>query len=231
MRHCSIPVTVLLIVTLQATVATAQTQHRPASFDHPEDSLVSRIEFPELRGDSTAVIRCAVQVSRSGKMEDNGCYVNEAGDETFIKAINEAARKARLVPAMANGQPLRVYVQYQVEFRKEGDEETVTIYNHPGVEENVKAYGVNHIAAQRALGDDEPWQKICPSRNRFAVLVRAHVAWDGRPSSVSFTPGNAMPITSRCEDAIRQTVLNSVFTPAFADGEPVPSTFVEPFGS
>lgn len=219
----------LLLLCISTGAAAAE--RAPATFDHPDNSLVSRIEFPELRGDTTSVIRCAARVKPSGKMEDNGCYVGAAGDEVFIKAINEAARKARLNPARVNGEPLEVYVQYQVEFRKAGDEETVRVFNHPGVEENVKAYGVEHIAAQRGL-TDEPWMKICPSRTRFSVLVRAHVSWDGQPSSVSFVRGNnSVPITERCRDAIESTVLRSTFTPAFADGEPVPSTFVEPFGS
>ena len=77
----------------------------------------------------------------------------------------------------------------------------------------------------------EAWQKSCPQQNRFVVMARANVDWDGNPSAVSITHLDGIPITQKCEDAIRNAVLDSRFIPAFADGEPVPSTFVEPFGN
>jgi len=35
--------------------------------------------------------------------------------------------------------------------------------------------------------------------------------------------------TEPCQDAIKKTILDSQYTPAYADGEPVPSTYVEIF--
>ena len=202
----------------------------PASFNHPDGSLQSRIKFPELRGDSVAMIRCAAQVQRSGKFEDNVCFVQNAGDEVYIKAIYDAAKKARMNPAIIDGKSAAVYVQYRVEFKKEGDNQSVRILNNPGVEENVAAYGEDHIAPQRGL-TAEKWQKACPSRMRFLVLGKAHIAEDGSQSSISIVNGGGPPITERCREAIIETLSESRFTPAKADGIAVPSTFVEPFGS
>ncbi|MEQ8205177.1 MAG: hypothetical protein RIA65_03295 [Woeseia sp.] len=202
----------------------------PATFEHPEDALLPRIEFPDLRGDATATLQCASQVKASGRMEENGCYVKAAGDEVFIKAILLAAKKARMTPARVNGKAISVYVQFQVEFRKAGDEQTIRIMNNPGLQENIEAYGDEHIAAQRGL-TAERWQKECPKRVRFTVWAKAHVATDGTQSNFSILPGDGAPITERCSNAIIATLTESEFTPAYADGEPVPSSFIEPFGS
>ena len=101
---------------------------------------------------------------------------------------------------------------------------------NPGLGENVEAYGLEHTAAQRLMGK-ERWQKSCPQQNKFIVLARANVNWEGTPSAVSISHMGGLQITQKCEQALIQAVLDSRFIPAFADGEPVPSTFAEPFGS
>ena len=219
-----------LLITAALFSSTVAAERLPATFEHPDDSLLSRIEFPDLRGDSTATLQCASQVNKSGRMEDSGCYVKSAGDEVFIKAILAAAKKARMTPARINGKPISVYVQFQVEFRKTGDDQTVRIMNNPGLPENIEAYGDQHIAAQRGL-TSERWQKECPKRVRFTVWAKAHVAADGAQSSISILPGEGAPITERCSSAIVATLNESEFTPAYAEGVAVPSSFIEPFGS
>ncbi len=205
-------------------------QRLPATFDHEEAALGARIEFPSLVGDASATVRCAARVSPSGKMEDNGCYAIEPGDQAFVPQINQAAKKARLNPASFDGRKREVYVQYRVAFAKKGDVETITIYNNPGLVENIEAYGEDHIAAQRGI-TDESWQKVCPKRTRYLVWAKAHVAASGEQSSISLVPGEGVPLTRECRDAIIATLEQSQFTPAFADGEPVPSSFIEPFGN
>jgi hypothetical protein len=104
-----------------------------------EDSLPELIEFPELKGDTSAVIRCAARVEDSGKMKDNGCAASSPADQIFIEPINKAAKKARLTPAVADGREAGIYFQYRVEFIKKGDEDTVNVYPNPGVQENIEA--------------------------------------------------------------------------------------------
>lgn len=219
---------VMIILFAAAGVRAAETW--PARFDAGEDGLEALIEFPETRGDGTIIIRCAAQVSDSGKMEKHGCYGDNSGADVFIAAINKAAKKARMQPAIIDGRPHAVYVQYRVRFETRGDENILTIYNNPGVLENIEAYGEDHIAAQRGL-TKERWQRACPQQLRFLVWVKAHVAASGEQSSISIASNDGPPITQKCEAAIIATMKESGFTPALADGEPVPSTFVEPFGS
>ena len=213
-----------------AASGVVQAQKQPARVGSGEDSLGSRIEFPELKGDATAIVRCAAQVEDGGDMEKNGCYNESPSDQLFIPAINDAARKARMQPASVDGRGLEIYFQYRVKFEKKGDATTVTVLENPGVTENVEAYGEDHVSAQRAIGE-ERWQQECPSRAQYLVWLRAHVAPDGIVSNASLAHGGGITPTPRCQQAILETVENSIFFPALDDGQPVPSTYVEPFGN
>lgn len=228
-----VPARALLAATLAALLLAAvdaMAERIPATFDHDEAALAAGIELPELRGDAEATLRCAARVTDSGKLKDNGCYIEQPSDEAFIPGINKAAKKARMNPARIDGKSREVYVQYRVRLKRTGEDETVVIYNNPGLLENIEAYGEEHIAAQRTF-TDEAWQQECPRRTRFLVWAKAHVAETGEQSSISLLPGNGPPITERCREAIVATLQKSQFTPAYADGEPVPSSFIEPFGN
>ena len=205
-------------------------ERTPALLGSGETSLQELIKFPELKGDTTATIRCAARVEGNGKMKDNGCAATSPADQVFIEPIVKAAKKARLTPAQADGRTNEIYFQYRVEFVKKGDEATVNVYPNPGVVENVEAYGADHVAAQRAIGKEE-WQKVCPERAEYLVWLKAHVAEDGTPSNLSLTHGGGIRPTPRCQEAILASAESSVFFPALADGEAVPSTYVEPYGN
>jgi len=215
---------------LAGAAAAADGPRTPARFEHEDRALGALIRFPELKGDTTGRLRCASQVSRSGDVEKTGCYLVEQGDQVFITEIVKAAQKARMTPAIIDGRPAAVYVQFRVEMEQKGDERTIRILNNPGLEEMIDAYGQDHVAAQREL-TDEDWMRECPRRTPFLVWAKAHVNEAGRQSSISVVPGDGPPVTERCQSAIVATLQESRFTPAFADGEPVPSSFIEPFGN
>jgi hypothetical protein len=208
----------------------ARAERAAAELGAGEDTLAKLIKFPELKGDTTAMIRCAARVEGSGKMKDNGCAATTPADQVFIVPINKAAKKARLVPAKADGREQEIYFQYRVEFIKKGDDLTVNVYPNPGVQENIDAYGPNHVAAQRAIGKEE-WRDVCPERAQYLVWLKAHVAEDGTPSNLTLTHGAGLNPTPRCGQAILGSAGASLFFPALADGEPVPSTYVEPYGN
>lgn len=223
-----LPLVVLLSGALLS--AEAMAERTPARLGSGEDSLPALIEFPELKGDTTAVIRCAAIVEENGNLDMNGCISEEAADQLFIGPIVEAAEDARALPAVADGDEKPVYLQYRVAFTKKGSEQTIDVYPNPGVQENIDAYGEDHVAAQRVVGD-EKWQDECPTNSSYFVWLKGHVAPDGKPGSLSLTHGGGLRPTPRCQQAILDTVTNSLFFPALADGEPVPSTYVEPFGN
>ena len=223
------PRILLLIVTLLLS-AGANAERVPAQADTGDDGLEHRIEFPELRGDTTAALRCAARLQKNGRMKDNGCYVESPADQIFVEPINRAARRARFKPAMLDGRAQEIYLQYRVQFVKKDDDEQVTVWLNPGVAENVEAYGPHHVAAQRVIGK-ERWQDVCPERADYLLWLKAHVAENGAASSASLTHGAGLNPSPRCRDAILATIEESEFFPALADGEPVPSTYMEPFGN
>jgi hypothetical protein len=219
-----------LFIALFLSPGESRAERQAALPGNGEDSLAQRIEFPELKGDTTAIIRCAARIQGDGKMKDNGCASTTPSDQVFIVPINKAARKARLTPAIADKGNPEVYFQYRVEFIKKGDEAIVNVYPNPGVKENVEAYGIDHVAAQREIGKEE-WQEACPGRAQYLVWLKAHVAEDGTPSNLSLTHGGGLKPPPRCQEAILTAAGSSRFFPALADGKPVPSTYVEPYGN
>ena len=215
---------------LLALPAWADRETSPADFGDDEKSLANLITFPELRGDTAVTISCAGVLKSRGKFGDHFCYQQNPGDDTFIQAVNEVIKKARLKPAVYNGRGAEVVFQYRIYFEQKGEEQRIVFMPNPGYGENLAAYGPQHIAAQRLMGK-EPWKKACPRQTRFVVLARANVDWEGTPSAVSISHLDGIPISQQCEQALIDSLLNDRFIAAHVDGEPVPSTFVEPFGS
>lgn len=202
----------------------------PANFDDGEKSFAKLIEFPELRGDTTATLSCIALVTSKGKLKNNGCYLRNPGDETFVAAIQKVAKKVRLQPAIFDGRPVEVVFQYRVRFTLKGEEQGLDFVANPGYAENIDAYGVRHIAAQRVF-DKERWKAACPKQAKFVVLAKANVDFDGLSAAVNLTHVNGINLTANCETAIVDSVLASRFVPAEVDGEAVPSTYLEPFGN
>lgn len=217
---------------LLAGIAVSAEEMRPATFEHPDpkDRLENRIEFPEVKADMSTMIHCFSQVTARGKMKTTGCYQKDNFDGPFAIAIMKAAKKATMNPAIINGQEKKIYLQFRVEFIAEGESRKIHFYLNPAYTENIEAYGYDHIAAQRVIGK-ESWQDVCPQRARYIVIVRAFVGEDGRPGNPSIEPINGIMPTPDCQNAIKNTILQSAFTPAFADGVPVPSAFIERFGN
>lgn len=220
------------ILLLVAATAWSAEGMRPADFAHEETKkrLGNRIEFPEVTGNMSAMIHCFSQIEKGGKMKNTGCFLKENFDAPFVAAITKAAKKSALTPAIIDGEKRKVYLQFRVEFIAEGDDRNIHLYLNPGNTENVEAYGYDHIAAQRALGK-ERWQDICPQRAQFLLLARAFVGEDGKPQNPSLERLSGIIPTADCQNAIKETILESSFTPAMADGYPVPSAFVESFSN
>jgi hypothetical protein len=230
MRQKGIPALVALVCWLISFSAWAQ--WAPASFDVEEEkrTFADLLEFPDISGDVSIMMMCASQITTSGKMTETGCMLRNNGEEDYGKAIQAAAKKARELPAELYGKEYKAYLQFRVEFVKEGDSKRIHVWSNPGDAENIEASGNEYIAAQRVIGK-EPWMKVCPARAQFALTARAHVSIEGVASNVSLNYGHGIVPTGNCQQAIIDTIVQSAFTPAMADGEPVPSAFVEPFGN
>lgn len=210
----------------------AQQQFMPAHFGYEEEDrqLFNLIPFPDIKGDVTIMLKCFAQLEKSGKMTNTACLMNDQFDQPFAGAVSYGAKKARMTPASIDENPVRVYVQFRTEFVAKGDDRRIRVFLNPGYPENIDAYGEDHVAAQRVLGNgDEPWQKVCPKRAQYAVWVKAYVGEDGLSANPSIDHAGGVVPTASCQDAIKNTILESRYIPAMDDGFPVPSTFVEIF--
>jgi hypothetical protein len=225
-------ISTIALFCLLCITANAAENRQPADFDHaePEKRLVNRIQFPDVKGNASAMISCFSQIATSGRMKETGCYAKDNFESSFAAATMQAAKKASLNPAIIDGRKRKVYVQFRVEFIAKDDNRDIFVYSNPGYAENLEAYGYQHIAAQRTIGKEE-WQDICPQKARFLVVARAFVGEDGQAGSVSLEHVKGIVPTVDCQNAIRATILQSLYTPAMAEGYPVPSSFIESFGN
>lgn len=223
---------VLALATMLVASPQAAAQRIPALFeiDEADRSFPGLLLFPDVTGDFSIMMLCASQIEASGKMKETGCMIRNNGEAVFGEVIKKAAKKARLAPASIDGKEQKVYLQFRVEFIKEGDAKKIRVYANTGDAENVDAYGDDYVAAQRVIGK-EPWMKVCPARAQYGLTARAHVSAEGVASSVSLQHGYGITPTGTCQQAIAETIENSPFTPAMVENEPVPSAFVEPFGN
>lgn len=249
--------------------AVSAAEMRPANFNVAErkHQLTSHIRWPEeVRTETSLILNCFSVINTSGRMKDTNCFAKNPFEQAFTASLVKAAKKGRLNPALIDGEPQEVYLQYRVEFTSEavkkapipkpaeGEEELskkekkkldkkleaeaiaranrrVSIYLNPGYEENVAAYGYDHVAGQRVIGKKEPWNDVCPKRAKYAVWVRAYLSEEGEIGNPTIDHADGVMPTANCQNAIKETVLASKFTPAMADGVPVPSSFIEIFGN
>ncbi len=223
---------VMIALLLVAVTAQSADDMRPADFEHAESKrrLAERIEFPEMTRDATVMIHCNSQIAASGKMTKTGCYTKDNFDTAFAAAIMKAAKKARLNPAIIGGKARNIYLQFRVEFIAEGEKRDIYLYRNPGHAENIEAYGYDYVAAQRVVGK-ERWQDICPQRASYLLRLKAFVGEDGQSGNPNLERVSGIMPTLDCQNAIKDTILLSSFTPAIADGYPVPSAFVELFSN
>ena len=220
------------LLLLSAGNGLAADDMRPANFDYKDvdKQLGSRIKFPEVKGDMSTMILCFSQIATSGKMTNTGCYAKDNFDGPFAQSIMKAAKRSRMNPAIINGQERKIYLQFRVEFFAQGEDRDIYFYSNPAYAENLEAYGKDHVAAQRAIGK-ENWQGVCPQHAKYLVAVRAFIGEDGRAQSPSIERISGIMPTADCQNAIKETILQSSYTPAMADGYPVPSAFFETFSN
>jgi hypothetical protein len=202
----------------------------PAKFNVKEKSLISSIKFPQTKGDISIIINCSGVILKNNKIKFFNCYKNQPGDEVYIQEIYKAHKKARFQPAVFNNKKEDAFVQFRIKFEKKNDNELISIINNIGYEENVIAYGLNHIGAQRIVGK-ETWQKLCPKYNRYNIITKTHINNLGQASNSSISSSKGIPVNKKCINSIVDTLNSSIYIPAFVNGNYVPSTYVEVFGN
>jgi len=215
---------------------------RPANFNVEErkHQLTSHIRWPEeVRTETSLILNCFSVINTSGRMKDANCFAKNPFEQAFTASLVKAAKKGRLNPALIDGEPQEVYLQFRVEFTSEAVKKAPIPKPAEGEEELSKKekkkldqkLEEDHVAGQRVIGKKEIWNDVCPRRAKYAVWVRAYLSEEGEVGNPSIDHADGVMPTANCQNAIKETVLSSKFTPAMADGVPVPSSFIEIFGN
>ena len=202
----------------------------PVNFNTQDKSLDQIIKFPDIKGDISTTINCSGVVQKNKKIKFFSCFKNQPGDEVYIYEIYKAFKKARFNPAQVNRKKEEALVQFRIFFKSEDNNNSINIINNIGYKENVDAYGINHIGAQRIIGT-EIWQKHCPKFNQYNLLTKTHVNSEGSASSASIHNYKGIKISQSCNNWILSTLNSSMYIPAISGGIFVPSTHIEVFGN
>ena len=219
----------LLCLTLMISHVIYAANH-PANFDSAKNSLLDELKFPAIKGNASAVINCSGIIKKNRKIDHIICYKNQAGDEIYIQEIYRVSKKSRYNPATINSKPVEVFIQFRILFKQEEGNSSIKLLSNAGYEENVNAYGMNYIGAQRIIGN-ESWQNNCPKYNRYRVLSKAHVDITGVASNANITPLNGIDINKKCNISINSSINSSRYIPAHINNKPAPSTYIELFGN
>jgi len=202
----------------------------PANFNTEDKSLNQIIKFPDIKGDISTTINCSGVIQKNRKIKFFSCFKNQPGDEVYIYEIYKAFKKARFNPAQINGKKEEVLVQFRIFFKSEDNNNSINVINNLGYKENVDAYGINHIGAQRIIGA-ETWQKHCPKFNQYNLLTKTHVNSEGSASNASIHDYKGIKISQTCNNWILSTLNSSKYIPAISGDIFVPSTHIEVFGN
>ncbi|NKB35284.1 MAG: hypothetical protein GKR91_19475 [Pseudomonadales bacterium] len=201
--------------------------HAPASFGSYADEFVSKLDFPNVSGGSTLTVKCAGRITDRGKFGTIICLDDPDfnGDSSIPRDVgSEIARMAqdvRVNPARVDGRRVEVWYNFSVRFQlKNGAEHIEIIDNHFRNKDN---YGDNYVGAQRYNGD----MSSCARNLRGAVFLQASISEGGEVQNVSQL-GNSSSGGS-CAGQLVEDMQSSAYIPAFFEGNPVASTYVEIF--
>jgi hypothetical protein len=221
--HASLFLVPLLFALLAATLSIADEQAvlpamTPADFNDSPRSLQNRLQFPKMKEDLVVTITCGARLDQLGEFANNYCWSTVDKMQGLLKVINRAARDARITPATINGVSRSVWFQYSVEFRKEGDNESISVFPNWGL--NREFYGDDYIGPQ--LYNAVPDSMNCNRNQSFNVAM--YIDADASihdPDVVSGEP------TQQCRDQFMSFVKNALFIPAHHDGQPCPARYLD----
>ncbi len=225
------PVSALFILTLCASsgweisaIAEESLSFSPAKFVEGEKSLRNLIRFPKVDRNLMVLLTCYGEVSARGRISRNRCSSAKDPDLVFSRAVETAARGARLSPAMLNGKNKKVWLQFTVIFLKNGETEDVGVYHN--IRNNLSKYGLHYIGAQRIALREFP--KTCRTNRDWFALGRITIAIDSSPRDFELDP-ESKNIPLGCHDSIKNRMLTAKYIPAFHQGMPVESIYSEPW--
>ena len=196
-------------------------KYSPAYFRDDKWSLKNRIKFPEIDDDVKVAVICDAAVGRTGKFERSYCFSEDNSNRKFEGAVLRAARKARLEPALVNGQSKPIWFQYAVLFQRINGVNEVFVYPHHL--HNIKKYGLDYSAPQHYKSP--PF--VC---RRAGVWATFTVTAIGGIENIELLGGQKMGGHKKnCGEIVKRIVSQMEYIPAFHEGRAVIAKVAEMF--
>ncbi len=228
---------VFITSSAMADEAEVESRFSPATFKSGKESLEDRFFLPESSKDEEVTIFCSAVISVRGVIEEQRCNWDHINKPYRIPA-NNATRNARLNPATVDGKKVIAYIKYAYKIEHKDGKSTVKVYPHHFV--NSQYYGDDYIAPQSYVPGTElystdsiffgkPWverevQRKCIKSAR--VFLKMKIEKDGKVSDVEVLD---KPRPKSCGKSIADAATEAEYIPAFYNGQPAASIYVEKY--
>ena len=178
-----------------------------------------------LMGDLSIVFNCTSIGTAKGRIRDAKCSATDDPNQKFAIVVSRRTRSARITPAIVDGRNEQVDFQFNVVFKRTGETETIDVYTNN--RKNLDRFGPAYVSAQRYSPYELP--DVCKERRAsYLILEIAVVTKEGRVKE-SDLHVDSIGIAKACETSLREITRSSRFVPAFHDGLPVESVWVNPW--
>ncbi len=215
----------LFLLCIQAIVSAETQDTFPAHFGTAEQDLLEKLDIPQIAKGTQLISRCAGWVSDEGIFVRVFCFTDQSltQNEQFAvqlsQSIPDAAASTQITPAMVNGSNKSVWFNFSVVIDSSGsDQEVMVLNNHLY---NEATLGRDYISAQRY--DRRNWGCYGFTGNvSFGIYVSSD-------SEASDFQSIQKTLTKNCERRILRALRRSKYIPAFLDGSPIDSHYIEFF--
>jgi len=213
------------MIAIDASVPAFAASFTSATFVEGKRSLRSLLKFPKVDGDVLVTVTCTSIGAANGRIREPKCSAANDPSQEFAIAVNRRAKSARIIPATVDGREEKVDFQFTVIFSKTGDAESIDVYVNN--QKNLDRFGPDYISAQRYSPYELP--DVCKERRAaFLILEVAVVSAEGAVKE-SDLHVDAVGIPNTCEVQLREITKSSRFIPAYYEGSPVESVWVNPW--
>ncbi len=204
-----------LLLLFSSAIAQAQTDGTSPAIFREGRGLERYIKIPDSPENFSMVVPCRTMVSTDGELENSSCIFSGETAIPYIKAIQVAAIKAKMVPARVDGLRRRVGINYSVAFAKESGATTVKVFLNHG--RDAATYGPAYLEPQVFEWPSSGVEGRCV-RPPNMVWVLVLVGTDGLPIMSRVDVAQA---PEDCEDWALEYVNRWKFIPGTANGKPV----------
>ena len=217
----------LLVLTVYVNTATGQENELeiklqsmiPADLHSSEKPLHEQIKYPENSDNRTIFLKCETDITRSGNYQNVVCYLLEGLDnKNFMRAILAGARQANAIPAVIDGEKVKVWLPFSVFFTVNEQGNAITVL--PNHLLYLNQYGTNYSAPQRYYGANFPTEITGSSSSCILIVenptrIIHKTGKDGLGTETIVPGGDEIP----CRITLDRMLSRFKYIPARSNGE------------